>query len=349
MKLENTTAWRSFWKSWEVLSTVLRFPLKENTSVFFFKFSFLCIKSLDWPRSIISCLIVLLNLLKDPQLSVQVVMGLLKRWPITNSAKEVLFLVEMEELLELTHQPEFATVLNYLFRQLSKSMGSEHFQVAERALFYWHNEHICGLINDNRQEVLPIVYPVLQANADKHWNPTVKGLASNVLKIFQDVDADLVLQCQKNQAARSQTAATNAAKRCDIWSALESKVVLGEDETSFSSLINSDSVTGDIKMTDVKTFVSSTVPTTLATATQPSPPGGPPLLVESTVNVSLPTSSSSSFSLNSPPISQFLLESDSPSTTAPLIDSTESMSAVVDPVPPPQDSLVVPNPPIETV
>lgn len=39
---------------------------------------------------------------KDPRLSEPVIRGLLKFWPLTNSHKEVLFLGELEEVLELT-------------------------------------------------------------------------------------------------------------------------------------------------------------------------------------------------------------------------------------------------------
>ena len=39
---------------------------------------------------------------KDPALAEPVIRGLLKFWPVTNSHKEVLFLGELEEVLELT-------------------------------------------------------------------------------------------------------------------------------------------------------------------------------------------------------------------------------------------------------
>lgn len=39
---------------------------------------------------------------KDPRLADAVIRSLLKFWPLTNSHKEVLFLGELEEVLELT-------------------------------------------------------------------------------------------------------------------------------------------------------------------------------------------------------------------------------------------------------
>jgi serine/threonine-protein phosphatase 2A regulatory subunit B' len=121
-----------------------------------------------------------------------VLTGLIKYWPVTNSSKEVLFLNELEELLELTQPEQFKILLVPLFKQLSKAIGSPHFQVAERALFLWHNEYISSLIADHRQDVLPVIFPVLHANSQSHWNPTVNNLTLNVLKIFMELDSNLV-------------------------------------------------------------------------------------------------------------------------------------------------------------
>lgn len=66
---------------------------------------------------------------KDSKLAEPVLTALLKYWPVTNSQKEVLFLGELEEILELTQAPEFQKVMIPLFRQLAKCLNSQHFQV----------------------------------------------------------------------------------------------------------------------------------------------------------------------------------------------------------------------------
>ena len=66
---------------------------------------------------------------KDSKLAEPVLKALLKFWPVTNSQKEVLFLGELEEILELTQQPEFQKVMVPLFKQLARCLNSQHFQV----------------------------------------------------------------------------------------------------------------------------------------------------------------------------------------------------------------------------
>lgn len=48
---------------------------------------------------------------------------------------QVLFLGELEEVLEMTQQLEFSHVLVPLFKQLARCLNSQHFQVRQRAAF----------------------------------------------------------------------------------------------------------------------------------------------------------------------------------------------------------------------
>ena len=61
---------------------------------------------------------------KDPKLAEPVLKSLLKYWPVTNSQKEVLFIGELEEILEMTQVPTHlsATCLIYMHTVWSPSL-----------------------------------------------------------------------------------------------------------------------------------------------------------------------------------------------------------------------------------
>lgn len=82
---------------------------------------------------------------KDCKLSDTVIRGLLKYWPITNSSKEVMFLNELEEVLEATQPPEFQRCMLPLFRQISRCLSSSHFQVSNFSylVFYFSPFVLC--------------------------------------------------------------------------------------------------------------------------------------------------------------------------------------------------------------
>ncbi|GER33302.1 serine/threonine protein phosphatase 2Aregulatory subunit B [Striga asiatica] len=158
---------------------------------------------------------------KDCKLADTVIRGLLKYWPITNSSKEVMFLGELEEVLEATQLPEFQRCMVPLFRQIGRCLSSSHFQVAERALFLWNNDHIENMIKQNRKVILPIIFPALEKNSRKHWNQAVQSLTLNVRKIFSDIDPELFEECllkfQEDEAQEEE----NNTKRMAIWRRLE--------------------------------------------------------------------------------------------------------------------------------
>lgn len=69
---------------------------------------------------------------KDFKLADTVIRGLLKYWPLTNCQKEVLFLGELEEVLEATQPAEFQRCMVQLFRQIARCLNSSHFQVPRK-------------------------------------------------------------------------------------------------------------------------------------------------------------------------------------------------------------------------
>ncbi|RWW28549.1 hypothetical protein GW17_00006968 [Ensete ventricosum] len=66
---------------------------------------------------------------KDCKLADTVIRGMLKYWPVTNCQKELLFLGELEEVLEATQPTEFQQCMVPLFKQISRCLNSSHFQV----------------------------------------------------------------------------------------------------------------------------------------------------------------------------------------------------------------------------
>ena len=61
---------------------------------------------------------------KDPKLAEPVLNSLLKYWPVTNSQKEVLFLGELEEILEMTQVHSSALMDSHLDTSWSESVLS---------------------------------------------------------------------------------------------------------------------------------------------------------------------------------------------------------------------------------
>ncbi|XP_055718536.1 serine/threonine-protein phosphatase 2A 56 kDa regulatory subunit gamma isoform-like isoform X1 [Salvelinus fontinalis] len=209
----------------EILGSIINgfaLPLKEEHKIFLLKVLLPLhkVKSLSvYHPQLAYCVVQFLE--KDSTLTEPVVMALLKYWPKTHSPKEVMFLNELEEILDVIEPSEFVKVMEPLFRQLAKCVSSPHFQVAERALYYWNNEYIMSLISDNAAKILPIMFPALYRNSKTHWNKTIHGLIYNALKLFMEMNQKLFDDCTQQFRAEKNKEKAKSKDREEAWIKIE--------------------------------------------------------------------------------------------------------------------------------
>lgn len=209
----------------EILGSIINgfaLPLKEEHKMFLIKVLLPLhkVKSLSvYHPQLAYCVVQFLE--KDPSLTEQVIMGLLKFWPKTHSPKEVMFLNELEEILDVIEPVEFQKVMVSLFKQLAKCVSSPHFQVAERSLYYWNNEYIMSLISDNATAILPIMFPALYKNTKSHWNKTIHGLIYNALKLFMEMNQKLFDECSQKYKTERQKEKERMKERDELWTKIE--------------------------------------------------------------------------------------------------------------------------------
>ncbi|VDN06789.1 unnamed protein product [Thelazia callipaeda] len=204
----------------EILGSIINgfaLPLKQEHKVFLVK----VLLPLHKPRclslyhaQLAYCVVQFIE--KDSTLTPQVFEALLKFWPRTCSAKEVMFLGEVEEILDIIEPEQFKKIIDPLFKQLAKCVSSPHFQVAERALYFWNNEYILSLIEENIDQVMPIMFPALYRISKEHWNQTIVALVYNVLKTFMEMNGKLFDELTANYKHERQ--------RQDFFVVLESLV-----------------------------------------------------------------------------------------------------------------------------
>uniref|UniRef100_A0A3Q2YKQ1 Protein phosphatase 2, regulatory subunit B', delta n=1 Tax=Hippocampus comes TaxID=109280 RepID=A0A3Q2YKQ1_HIPCM len=209
----------------EILGSIINgfaLPLKEEHKMFLIRVLLPLhkVKSLSvYHPQLAYCVVRFLE--KDGSLTEPVIAGLLKLWPKTHSPKEVMFLNELEEILDVMEPAQFVKVHRPLFRQLAKCVSSAHFQVAERALYYWNNDYIMSLISDNAASILPIMFPALYKNSNSHWNKTIHGLIYNALKLFMEMNQKLFDDCTQQYKSDKHKEKHKMKEREQMWSKLE--------------------------------------------------------------------------------------------------------------------------------
>jgi serine/threonine-protein phosphatase 2A regulatory subunit B' len=164
---------------------------------------------------------------KDPSTVNGIVLGMIKAWPWTNTTKQVRFINELEEILEMVSHEAIDKVFDPLFRVIGKCLGSQHFQVAERCLFLWNSDTLLAsgaLCRACAPRFLPAIWGDLERAATSHWNPTVSSLAQNVVKHYEDTDPDLAKECAEKAAAQEEAKRVEREERDRKWEELEALV-----------------------------------------------------------------------------------------------------------------------------
>ena len=157
---------------------------------------------------------------KDNSLSLVIIGGLIKFWPLTSSSKEVLLLNELEEIIEITPIQQLKLFLKPIFQRLSYCIQNQHFQVAERALFFWNNDLIGSLTNDNKDIIFPIIVPALHNIKQIHWNTTVHSLSLNVTRMLIEIDTEYYTQIV-NQSTKQKTKIQLNILRQEKWNKIK--------------------------------------------------------------------------------------------------------------------------------
>lgn len=103
-------------------------------------------------------------------------------------------------------------------------------QVAERALFLWNNEHVVGLIAQNRGVILPIIFASLEKNIESHWNQAVHGLSANIKRMFMEMDPELFEDCQQQYEEKQAKSKQVEEQRQNRWRRLDEAVEERERE-----------------------------------------------------------------------------------------------------------------------
>ncbi|CAD7672475.1 unnamed protein product [Nyctereutes procyonoides] len=139
----------------------------------------------------------------------------------TTLTEPVMFLGEIEEILDVIEPTQFKKIEEPLFKQISKCVSSSHFQVAERALYFWNNEYILSLIEENIDKILPIMFGSLYKISKEHWNPTIVALVYNVLKTLMEMNGKLFDDLTSSYKAERQREKKKELEREELWKKLE--------------------------------------------------------------------------------------------------------------------------------
>ncbi|RKP20961.1 B56-domain-containing protein [Rozella allomycis CSF55] len=147
------------------------------------------------------------------QIITKVVGGLLKYWPKVNSPKEVMFLNEIEEILDIIEPQEFSKIQVPLFQQIAKCVSSPHFQ---KGLF------ITGIMNISLiLWVKTLNEKKKQKDRDEVWSRIESMAAANASRLAkgvptQSTPSEYIKQFEQGNAEENKSSAVDENEAFDV-------------------------------------------------------------------------------------------------------------------------------------
>lgn len=196
---------------------------------------------------------------KDPSLAPIIVFGVLKYWPMTSSKKELMFVSELEEILDRVQSVHLGPSLVPLFSRIAACINGGHFQISERSLNLINSDSIQKFVAPNKAIVMPILSKAFfcnsfnapgRANAFKelqleamrensqdwrsrprknvqrwqemgHWNSTIVDLTTELLRQFTDLDPVVMDRCRKQYEQNIKLQVQEKKKKRTAWETLD--------------------------------------------------------------------------------------------------------------------------------
>ncbi|KAJ1881422.1 serine/threonine-protein phosphatase 2A 56 kDa regulatory subunit delta isoform, partial [Kickxella alabastrina] len=174
--------------------------------------------------------------------------SLLRYWPKVNSPKEVMFVNELEGIMDVIEPAQFTSICQPLFQQLVKCIVSPHFQIAERTLGMWRNNYFVNLITDNIHLILPIALSGIYRHSRSHWNRNIHNQVYQILRFFVNVNEDLFEQCLSDFRHQRDQERKRARKNVNWWTAVEKIAMEKKAESNPTSPTNAFALNADASL-----------------------------------------------------------------------------------------------------
>lgn len=174
-------------------------PLREEHIHFFKKVLVPLHKvqtSIYFHIELIRCSMLFLS--KDPSLATTLVEGLLKYWPFANNLKELAYLNELLDVIEVcSEMHNIEPLIEPIFIRVIKCITSSHLQIADKVMCFFENPSFNTLLKTYKEVAIPTFVPVVNILSQNHWHKLIQESLIALSGILQNIDKDLYDRCLK--------------------------------------------------------------------------------------------------------------------------------------------------------
>jgi serine/threonine-protein phosphatase 2A regulatory subunit B' len=157
---------------------------------------------------------------KDPSLVVVIVRRLFRLWPVSCSLRELLFMGELRQIVEVMNMEQFASLSRQLFHKIGNCIASNNLQVSESAMVFWKNDKFLRFTTLHARDLFPIICPHLYRTGTTHWNTAIKNLAVSVIRICMETSPHVFDSFCRTMKVREQDEIDKKPAQRSAWNGI---------------------------------------------------------------------------------------------------------------------------------
>jgi len=91
-------------------------------------------------------------------------------------------------VLEVSDNSKLEPMIKPLFKRIVKCISGSHLQVADRAMCFFENECFLSLLKQFKEVTFPMLVPVINEMAEKHWHTVLQESLVALKSILSEID-----------------------------------------------------------------------------------------------------------------------------------------------------------------
>ena len=153
-------------------------------------------------------------------------------WPISSSAKEINFMLEVGHLVEISQGDIPNDIIIMISRRIAKCSASTAFTLCERTMMMWQSDAFGKTIAMYAPETFRIILPAFYKTYKDHWCEEVRKLATSALIAIKQTNPG-AFDMVGTELRTADTERINAEnQRIDKWKTVALKAKLPEKDTN---------------------------------------------------------------------------------------------------------------------
>ena len=138
----------------------------------------------------------------DPSLALWALNYLLKHWPLSNSAKFVIYIHQITVLSPFLNISETEKMIIQMFKQIGNALTSPNFKIALAALNVCCDENFIFLFRPLFPSIIPPLLKQISLLTD-HWSPEVKNKMKDAFQVIYNIESKLSSRSHNSDSAET--------------------------------------------------------------------------------------------------------------------------------------------------